>query len=144
MNMDRLMQEILLFHGNKQITFTRGNNRKGSLILLPSHRHLDRFEAELLKKNSAIDTMIDMKDKARQAFVHSKIEAIQNSQVIKAKLVASQEYAKRKFKKRNPELDSGLRNTKLKVERDCSRLQTLQLVQEKPDSSLPSVKFKSS
>ncbi len=40
-----------------------------------------------------------MKDKARQAFVHSKIEAIQNSQVIKAKLVASQEYAKRKFKK---------------------------------------------
>jgi hypothetical protein len=85
-----------------------------------------------------------MKDKARQAFVHSKIEAIQNSQVIKAKLVASQEYAKRKFKKRNPELDSGLRNTKLKVERDCSRLQTLQLVQEKPDSSLPSVKFKSS
>jgi hypothetical protein len=84
-----------------------------------------------------------MKDKGRQAFVHSKIEAIQNSQEIKAKLVASQEYSKRKFKKRNPELDSGLRNTKLKLERDCSRLQTLQLLQEKPDSSLPSIKFKS-
>jgi hypothetical protein len=40
MNMDRLMQEILLFNGNKQITFTRRNNRKGSLIILPSHRHL--------------------------------------------------------------------------------------------------------
>jgi hypothetical protein len=30
-----------------------------------------------------------MKDKSRQAFVHSKIEAIQNSQEIEAKLVAS-------------------------------------------------------
>jgi hypothetical protein len=30
-----------------------------------------------------------MKDKARQAFVHSKIEAIQNSHEIKDKLAAS-------------------------------------------------------
>jgi hypothetical protein len=36
--MDKLMQEILVYHGNKQITFTRGNNRKGSLVMLPSHR----------------------------------------------------------------------------------------------------------
>jgi hypothetical protein len=50
-NMDRLMQEILLVHGNKQITSTRGN-LKGSLILLPLHRHLDRFEAELSKQIS--------------------------------------------------------------------------------------------
>ena len=37
MIMDRLVQEILLYHGNKRITFTRGNNRKGTLLILPSH-----------------------------------------------------------------------------------------------------------
>jgi hypothetical protein len=41
-----------------------------------------------------------MKDKVRQAFVHSKIKAIQNSHEIKAKLAASNEQAKRNFKKR--------------------------------------------
>ncbi len=54
------MQEIFLFNGNKQITFTHGNNRKGSLIILPSHRHLECYEAELSKRNSAIDTIIDI------------------------------------------------------------------------------------
>ena len=49
--MDKLMEEILLYHGNKQITFTRGNNRKGSLVMLPSHWHLDNYEAEFSKKN---------------------------------------------------------------------------------------------
>jgi hypothetical protein len=38
MIMDRLMQEILLFHGNNRISFTRGNNRKGTLVIFPSHR----------------------------------------------------------------------------------------------------------
>jgi hypothetical protein len=48
---DKLMEGILLYHGNKQITFTRGNNRKGSLVMLPSHWHLDNYEAEFSKKN---------------------------------------------------------------------------------------------
>jgi hypothetical protein len=50
--MDKLMQEILVYHGNKQITFTHGNNRKASLVLLPSHRHLANYEAEFSKKIS--------------------------------------------------------------------------------------------
>ncbi len=60
MNMDQLMQDILLFHGNKQINFTCGNNWKGSLIILPSHQHLEHYEAELSKSNLAIDTIIDI------------------------------------------------------------------------------------
>jgi len=84
-----------------------------------------------------------MKDKTRQAFVHSKIEAIQNSQEIKAKVVESQWNAKRKFKKRNQELDSEQRNMKLKVERDSNRMETLKRLQDKPDSVLPTMKFKS-
>jgi hypothetical protein len=58
--MDKLMQEILVYHGNKQITFTHGNNRKASLVLLPSHRHLANYEAEFSKKKSLIDTIIDI------------------------------------------------------------------------------------
>jgi len=58
--MDKLMQEILVYHGNKQITFTRGNNRKGSLVMLPSHWHLDNYEAEFSKKKSLIDTIINI------------------------------------------------------------------------------------
>ncbi len=54
------MQEILVYHGNKQITFTRGNNRKGSLVMLPSHWHLANYEAEFSKKKSLIDTIIDI------------------------------------------------------------------------------------
>jgi len=83
-----------------------------------------------------------MKDKSRQAFVQSKIEAIQNCNEIKSKLAASQEEAKRNFKKRNMELDAEQRKKKLKLERDSSRLETLQQLQDKPDSSLPHLKFK--
>jgi len=35
------------------------NNQKGTLVILPSHRHLDRYEAELSKKKSTLDTIID-------------------------------------------------------------------------------------
>ena len=49
--MDKLMQAILFYHGNKQTTFTHGNTRKGSLVMLPSHWHLDNDEAEFSKKN---------------------------------------------------------------------------------------------
>ncbi len=83
-----------------------------------------------------------MKDKFWQAFVHSKIEAIQNCHEIKSKLVLSKEDAKRNFKKRNMDLDSEQRRSTLKLERNSSRLETLQLLLEKPDLSLPTIKFK--
>jgi len=58
--MDKLMQEILVYHGNRQNTFTHGNNRKGSLVLLPSHWHLANYEAEFSKKKSLIHTIINI------------------------------------------------------------------------------------
>jgi hypothetical protein len=87
MNMDRLMQEILLFHGNKQINFTRGNTRKGSLIILPSHLHLECYEAELSKRNSAIDTIVDIiaesckssKEEAAECLLKSIFSKYENS-----------------------------------------------------------------
>jgi DNA-binding PucR family transcriptional regulator len=100
--------------------------------------HIHQIAAKIETRTSR------MKDKSKQAFVHSKIEAIQNSQEIKSKLAVSKEDAKRNFKKRNIELDSEQRQHKQKLERDSSRLETLELLQQKPDSSLPHLKFKSS
>ena len=59
------------------------------------------------------------------------------------KLEPSQQQAKQQFKKRNPELDSVLRKTKLKIERDNSRVETLEIVESKPHSALIPIKFKS-
>jgi len=59
MSMDCLVREIVKFHGHRSIKFIRGNNRPGSLILMPSHSKLERYEAELSKKNSAIDVLLD-------------------------------------------------------------------------------------
>jgi hypothetical protein len=55
-----------------------------------------------------------MTNKALQPFLHSKIEAIQNSHVIKQQIQSSQDNAKRAFKKRDPEADSFIRNKKLR------------------------------
>ena len=57
-HMDRLVQEIVQLHGEKSITFTRGNNRKGTLIIVPSNRSLERYKDEFSKPGSALDTII--------------------------------------------------------------------------------------
>jgi hypothetical protein len=59
MHLDRLMQEILKFHGHSSIRFIRGNNHMDSLVLGPSHSKMGRYEAELYKKNSAVDVLLD-------------------------------------------------------------------------------------
>ncbi len=59
MHLDRLVQEIIKFHGHRSIKFLRGNNRMSSLVLMPSHGKLERYEAELSKKNSAVDVLLD-------------------------------------------------------------------------------------
>jgi hypothetical protein len=66
-NMDRLIQELILFHGNNQISFTRGNNRQGTLVILPSHRHLDRYKAELSKKNLLLILSLIQSPKIQEA-----------------------------------------------------------------------------
>jgi hypothetical protein len=59
MNLDCLVQEIVKFNGHQSIKFVSRNNHPGSLILMPSHSKLERHEAELSNKNSAIDVLLD-------------------------------------------------------------------------------------
>ncbi len=54
------MQEILKFHGNRTIHFTRGNNHKGSLVTIPFYQQLDRYDVEFSKPGSAFDIIIDI------------------------------------------------------------------------------------
>jgi hypothetical protein len=61
-----------------------------------------------------------MKDKEKQAFVHSKMEAILFNNEVNQKIKLLKELAKRNFKRRNPELFATTRSVKLKVERDSS------------------------
>jgi polysaccharide deacetylase 2 family uncharacterized protein YibQ len=59
MHLDRLTQEILKFHGHRSKTFICGNNHMGSQVLVPSHSKMEWYEAELSKKNSAVDVLLD-------------------------------------------------------------------------------------
>jgi hypothetical protein len=49
-HMNQLVQEIIQFHGSKSLSFTNGNNKTGTLIVLPSNRTLDRYFA-LISRN---------------------------------------------------------------------------------------------
>jgi len=73
-----------------------------------------------------------MKNKDQQAFVHSKREAIHNNVEVRKRVQSSLDASKRQFKKRNMELDSNVRATKAKKERDDSRIATLHDVLQKP------------
>jgi len=84
-----------------------------------------------------------MANKALQPFIHSKIEAIQNCNVIKGQIESSQQSAKRVFKCRDPEKDSTIKNKKLKIERDQTRLKALEEIENKPHANLEPMKFKS-
>jgi hypothetical protein len=99
--------------------------------------HIHQIAAQIESRTSR------MKNKAQQAFVHSKIEAIQNSQDKVVKLEASRLQANQQFKRRNLELDSEQRSNRLKIERKSSQLETLELVVNKPHSNLNPIKFKS-
>ena len=60
LSLDRLIQEILRYKKNKAIHFTRGNNREGVWIPIPSYRKLERYDLELSKKDSLIEDIIDV------------------------------------------------------------------------------------
>ena len=77
-----------------------------------------------------------MKNKAQQAVVHSKMEAIQNCNLVKDRIEAFQLLSKRVFKKRNIELCAQERGKKMKKERDDSRTETLHLLESKPHAKL--------
>lgn len=77
-----------------------------------------------------------MKDKDRQAFVHSKMEAIQFNAAVTETIQGRKEKAARNFKKRNMELCASTRAAKMKKERDEKRTETLIAVEEKPHDQL--------
>jgi len=67
-----------------------------SNMLEDDFEHLHQMAARIETQTSR------MAKKALQPFIHSKIEAIQNSKEIKGKIEISQQCAKRVFKWRNP------------------------------------------
>jgi len=66
-----------------------------------------------------------MKNKGQQAFVHSKIEVIQNCASVKQKIEESKMAAKRVIIKRNLDQCAVARAKKAKLERDQERADTL-------------------
>ncbi len=68
--------------------------------------------------------------------VHSKMETIQNYNLVKDTIEAPQLLSKSVFKKRNIEVCAQERGKKLKKEQDDSRAETLHLLEEKPHAKL--------
>jgi hypothetical protein len=58
--MDRLVHEILKFHGTKAVTFKRMNNHEGTLLLMPFATNLKRYEIKLSKHGLIIDSTVDL------------------------------------------------------------------------------------
>jgi hypothetical protein len=56
-HMDSLLREIILFHKEKSsITYRKGNNTDGAVIIAPSYRKLDKYYKDFSKpKNAVID-----------------------------------------------------------------------------------------
>jgi len=66
-----------------------------------------------------------MKNKGQQAFVHSKIEVVQNCAMVKEKILELQAKSKRVMKKSNQEACGITRAKRAKEERDQGRAETL-------------------
>jgi hypothetical protein len=58
--MDRLVHEVLKYHGNKTVNFKRMNNREGTLLLMPFAINLKRYEIELAKSGSIIELIVEL------------------------------------------------------------------------------------
>jgi len=91
-------------------------------------------DVECIQQISAqIESLVSrMKNKGQQAHLHSKMEAIQNSNLVKEKIEASQVLSKRVFKKRNHESCAHVLSKRLKEERDISRAETMVFLEGKP------------
>jgi hypothetical protein len=106
MNMDCLVQDIVKFHGHRSIKFICRKNHPGSLILMPLHSKLERYEAELCKKNSAIDVLLDSistsssceKDEAAECLIkvfYKKFEESFSAVAIEMNVMVEQEPEKK-------------------------------------------------
>jgi hypothetical protein len=57
--MDKLLQELVKFYGQKTIEYVGSNNCNVCLISFPSLRKINRYDTELSKKGSVIDEMVN-------------------------------------------------------------------------------------
>jgi hypothetical protein len=57
--MDRLVQEVLKFHGNDTIKFKRRNNREGKHLLLPFATSVKGYDGQLSKRTSIINRIAE-------------------------------------------------------------------------------------
>jgi hypothetical protein len=62
---DCLLQEIVQLYGNQSICFTRGNNGKGTLVVIPSSRTLERYKEGLSKPGSVVDAILECVTKSK-------------------------------------------------------------------------------
>ena len=116
----------LLVHAVRQMRFFEGIGD----TLEDDVEHMHQISAKIETRVSR------MKDKDKQALVHSKMEAIMfNSEVVEC-VERSKQLAKRKFTNRNPEVCAATRSVRLKIERDSSRAATLSNLEEKPHIQL--------
>ncbi len=77
-----------------------------------------------------------MKNMEQQAFIHSKMEAIQSNEEVHQKVEQVKVKSRRNFKKRNLEFSAETRAKKLKEERDDKRAQAAISIQETSYSKL--------
>ncbi len=105
----------LLVHAIHQMHFFKGIGDTLEDDVEHMHQILARIETCVSR----------MKDKDKQALVHSKTEAIMFNSEVAECVEKSKQLAKRKFTNRNPEVCAATRSVRLKIERDSSQATTL-------------------
>ena len=75
---DRLIQELVKFSGKQCISFKGANNRQNALFLMPSCRTRERYEAELQKKGSTIDRIMQFVAENSTCSIDEAAECILN------------------------------------------------------------------
>lgn len=58
-----MIQEIVKYHESKDLKFTGGNNRPGSLLLMPLLKSIKRYDNIFLNHESMIDLSINISPK---------------------------------------------------------------------------------
>jgi hypothetical protein len=56
--MDKLLQELVKYHGKKTIEFNGSNNCTGYFISFPSLQTANRYDIELAKYGSVVDEIV--------------------------------------------------------------------------------------
>ncbi len=75
---DRLIQELVKFSDKQCISFKGANNRQNALFLMPSCQTRERYEAELQKRGSTFDRMMQFAAENSTCSIDEAAECILN------------------------------------------------------------------